>query len=450
MPKDLEEVRRVVRACLEEGSTDKLRRCLQELHPADVAEAFPSINLGQQVKVLRVMEPASAAQVIFELDREILPTLMESLGLQRTADILSSMYTDDAADLLSDLPEDMKQKLLGLMEAREARDVKELLEYGEETAGGIMTTEYVAIHQDMTAGQAIEVLRENAPDAETVYYVYVIDDQNHLVGVLSLRGLILAAPNMRIEEIMRRKVISVNVRTDQEEVARLVAKYDFLAVPVVSDAGELLGIVTVDDVLDVIEREATEDMMRMAATIDSEGQDPDAGILQRALRRLPWLVGLLFGELVAGHVIEGFSGTLQHMTALAFFITAIAGGTGNAATQSLTVVVRGIATGEIDPQRVFKVIWKEAQVGVWVGLVSGLVLGIFAFVWQGSPSLGLVVGGALSLSITVSTIMGSFVPVIINRVGIDPALASGPFITTLMDVTSMFIYFSLATLVLLR
>jgi magnesium transporter len=450
MSRDREEVRRAVLSCLEEGSTDRLRQCLKDLHPADIAEVLPDISLGQQVKVLRVMEPDRVAQVIFELDREKLPTLMECLGLQRTADILSAMFTDDAADLLGDLPGDLRQKLLGLLEAHEARDLKELLTYGEETAGGIMTTEYVAIQKDITAGQAIEVLRENAPDAETVYYVYVVDDQNHLVGVLSLRELILAAPYMRIEDIMRRKVISVNVNTDQEEVARLVAKYDFLAVPVVSDAGELLGIVTVDDVLDVIEREATEDMMRMAATIDSEGEDPDASPVKRALRRLPWLVGLLFGELVAGHVIEGFSETLQHLTALAFFMTAIAGGTGNAATQSLAVVVRGIATGEVDPSQILKVIWKEAQVGLWVGLVCGLVVGSFAFVWQGSPSLGLVVGGALALSITVSTILGSFVPVIINRIGVDPALASGPFITTLMDVSSMFIYFTLATLILVR
>jgi len=229
-----------------------------------------------------------------------------------------------------------------------------------------------------------------------------------------------------------------------------VAKYDFLAVPVVNDNNELLGIITVDDVLDVIEEEATEDMMRMAANIDVDEQGPDAGALRRASRRLPWLIGLLFGELIAGHVIEGFSGTLQNMTALAFFMTALAGGTGNAATQSLTVVVRGIATGEVNPRQVFKVVWGEAQVGLFIGLTSGLVLAGLALLWQDSLSLGLVVGASLALSITLSTILGSLVPVIINRFGIDPALASGPFIATLMDVTSMFIYFSLATLILVR
>ncbi|MCS5696180.1 magnesium transporter [Desulfofundulus thermocisternus] len=450
MSRKREEMRRAILSCLEESSTDKLRQCLQDFHPADIAEVLPQASLGQQIRVLRVLDPDRAAQVIFELDHEKLPTLMECLGLQRTVDILNAMFTDDAADLLGNLPGDLRQRLLGLMEAQEARDLKDLLAYGRETAGGIMTMEYVAVQKNITAGQAIEVLREHAPEAETIYYVYVVDNENHLVGVLSLRELILADPGMLIEDIMRRKVISVNVSTDQEEVARLVAKYDLLAVPVVSDGGELLGIVTVDDILDVVEREATEDMMRMAATIDGEGEDPDTSPLKRALRRLPWLVGLLLGELVAGHVIEGFSETLGHITALAFFMTAIAGGTGNAATQSLTVVVRGIATGEVDPGQILKVIWKEAQVGVWVGVVCGLVVGILAFIWQDSTSLGLVVGGALALSIGVSTILGSLVPVIINRLGVDPALASGPFITTLMDVSSMSIYFTLATIILLR
>lgn len=450
MPKDHEAFQQIIFSFLEEGSTDGLRRSLQEVHPADIAEIFPALNLAQRVKLLRVMDPERASLVLFELDREMLPALIEGLGFNRTADILDAMSTDDAADLLGDLPGGIKQKLLGLMEIQEAEDVAELLEYAEDTAGGIMTTEFVAIHQDITAERAIQLLREIAPDAETVYYVYVVNRQTQLVGVISLRELILAAPAMLIEEIMRKKVISVNVNTDQEEVAKLVAKYDFLAVPVVNDSNELLGIITIDDVLDVIEEEATEDMMRMAANIDVDDQGPDAGALRRASRRLPWLIGLLFGELIAGHVIEGFSGTLQHMTALAFFMTALAGGTGNAATQSLTVVVRGIATGEVNPRQVLKVVWGEAQVGLFIGLASGLVLAGFALLWQDSIFLGLVVGASLALSITVSTVLGSLVPVIINRFGIDPALASGPFIATLMDVTSMFIYFSLATLVLVR
>ncbi len=432
-----------------EGLTEEARQSLQDIHPVDLAEIISTANLAQQVKILRLLEPAKATQVFLELDRDMLSLLIESLGFQRTADILNVMDPDDAADLLGKLPAELQHRLLNQMKCREAEDVRELLEYDKETAGGIMTTEYVAIREDITAAQAIQTLREIAPDAETVYYVYVVNQENKLVGVLSLRELIIAPLQAAVRDIMRTKVIKVEVNTDQEEVARQVAKHDFLAIPVVNAAGELLGIVTVDDVLDVIEEEATEDIMRMAANVDIEGDYLEASPLRRAGRRLPWLIGLLFGELVAGHIIEGYAGTLQHITTLAFFMTALAGGTGNAATQSLTVVVRGIATGEINPRQVFGVVLREAQVGLYVGLVSGAVLAVFAFLWQGAPLLGIVVGASLTASILVSTILGSFVPIIIKHLGADPALASGPFIATIMDITSMFVYFTLATLILL-
>jgi magnesium transporter len=241
----------------------------------------------------------------------------------------------------------------------------------------------------------------------------------------------------------------VHVRTDQEEVARMVAKYDFLAIPVVNDNNELLGIVTVDDVLDVIEEEATEDIMLMTASMDSEGQEFDVGALQRAARRLPWLIVLLFGSLLAGNVIAGFSSTLEQIAALAFFITVMAGGPGNVATQSLAVVVRGLATGEVTSRGIIPIILKEVRVGLLVGTICGVILATIGYLWMGSPELGLVVGLSLALSMTVATILGSFFPLVISSFGVDPALASGPFITTIMDVTSMLIYFSLASLILL-
>lgn len=434
--------------CLARNSLLKLRQCLKDLHAADIAEFLPELPLPQRIKVLRLVEYNKASAILFELDRDELPPLLEGLGPKRTADILGQMFTDDAADLLGELPEEQKEKLLGLMKVAEAEDIRELLEYDVDTAGGLMATEYVDVRKNITANQAIARLRKIAPDAETVYYVYVTNDDEQLVGVISLRELIVAAPDELIENIMRTKVFSVNVRTDQEEVAKLMTKYDFLAVPVVNDNMQLLGIITFDDVMDVIEEEATEDMMRLAANIEPQGQDMEISFWTRAGKRLPWLIGLLFGELVAGNVIHGFSGTLEHMTALAFFITAMAGGPGNAATQSLTVVVRGLATGEIDKHRLGSVVWKETQVGILIGVVCGLVLSTMAYLWQSSPTLGLVVGLSMAFSITTATVLGSLVPVIINRIGVDPALASGPFIATLMDITSMMIYFGMATLLL--
>jgi magnesium transporter len=441
---------RTVQSCLEEVATEKLRQCLQDLHPVDIAEVMPGINLAQRVKVLKVMDSDRAAMVIMELDRDFVPPLLEGLGRHRTAEILAEMFTDDAADLLGEMPGDKKELLLGLMQAADAKDVKELLEYGEETAGGIMTTEYVAIRQGITVEQAIQVLRKTAPDAETVYYVYVVNAENQLVGVISLRELIIAGPTTLIEDIMRTNFITVHVRTDQEEVAKLVAKYDFLAIPVVNDDRELLGIVTVDDVLDVIQEEATEDILRMTANIDGEARDLDAGPLRRAMLRLPWLLVLMCGSLLAGNVIEGFLGVLEQLAVLAIFITVLAGGPGNVATQSMAVVVRGLATGEVNSLSILSVVWKEVRVGFLLGAVCGLALAIIGFAWQGSPLLGLVVGLTLAINMVMATMLGSLFPLVINRLGIDPALASGPFITTVMDVTSMLIYFTLATIILLR
>ncbi|MCL5779360.1 MAG: magnesium transporter [Firmicutes bacterium] len=438
-----------VEECLHQLNEKKLRDCLEDLHPADVAEALPRVSLAQRVRVMRAAGSERAALILYELDRDIVPPLIEALGPKRLAEVLNDMSDDDAADILGELPESQKNQLLNLMEDAEAEDVRELLKYGKDTAGGIMTTEYVSLKEDITVARAIEHLREEGSEVETIYYVYSINENAELTGVISLRQLITAPPDARLEQVVTRRVVSANVWDDQEKVARMVAKYDIIAIPVVNDQNQLLGIITVDDVLDVLEEEATEDILKLA-NLDAEGQDlVETGPWQRASKRLPWLVGLLFGGLIAGNVIESFSGTLEKVTALAFFMTAMAGGPGNAATQSLALVVRGLATGEVDQRRLLKAILKEAQVGVIVGIVSGSVLALVAVLWQGQPTLGFVVGLALGINITISTILGSFFPVIIHRLGADPAVASGPFISTLMDVTSMFIYFGLATWLLL-
>jgi magnesium transporter len=438
-----------IRVYLAAGPTEGLRQFLREVHYADLAEALPELNLAQQIKIIRMCEPNKAAAVLYELDRSEVVALLEGLGERRVALILREMSTDDAADLLGEMPREEQERFLSLMGTTEAEDVQELLVYEPDTAGGIMTTEYVAVKKDLTAEEAINSLRATAPDAETVYYVYVVDRDNMLVGVVSLRELILSAPATRVADIMRTEVVSVNVRTDQEEVARIVGKYDFLAVPVVDDERKLLGIVTVDDVLDVLEEEATEDILRLAH-VEYEGRYFGTSVLKRAGRRLPWLVVLLFGGLLAASVIANFSATLSAITALAFFMTVMAGGPGNLATQTLAVVVRGLATGEVSPRGVLTVITGEVGVAVLIGVVSGTIMAGVAYVWQGEAVLGFIVGVSLTASMIIAAVIGSFVPLIINRFGIDPALASGPFITTLMDVCSMLIYFSLATFFLHR
>lgn len=416
---------------------------LEKLHPADVAEVMEELDEPERVRLFALLDDGRAALVLQEMDPEAQVPLLRRLDPGRAGRIVREMADDDLADLLGEVRPDEAENLLELMPEAEAADVQELLEYPEDTAGGLMTFEYVALRQDLTAEEAIESLRRQAPDAETAYYVYVVDPDNRLVGVLSLRDLIIAPPSTPISAVMKRDVITVAADTDQEEVARLVAKYNLMALPVVDDQGRLLGIVTVDDVVDVVEEEATEDIMRISA---ATGQEVGAlGIWQRAWRRLPWLLALLFGEMAAGNVIRSFSPTLQTMTFLAAFIPVMAGESGNAATQSLAVVVRGIATGDVDPRELWKIVGREARVGVVSGAVTGLVLALAAILWHGDPALGLVTGLALGLNMAVATVLGSFFPIVIDRMGIDPAVASGPFITTLTDIISMFIYFGLAT-----
>jgi len=445
---NFEAIREKIRELLAEDRPGRLQDFLPEIHYADLAEVLRTLELDERVKLLRCLKSERAAQVLFELDRDEILPLLEGLGPRVSALVLQEMSSDDAADLIGDLPEDEQQRYLGLMSGDEAEDVAELLEYGEQTAGGLMTTEFVAINKELTADEAIKFLRQTAPDAETVYYVYVVNDHNQLVGVISLRELIVSAPDARIGDVMRTNVISVNVHTDQEEVARVVAKYDFLAIPVVGDHGELLGIITIDDVLDVIEEEATEDYLRLANV--HQERYLELGVLQRAGRRLPWLIGLLFGALLAGSVVQVFEDTLAGVVALAFFMPVMAGGPGNVGTQTLAVVVRGLATGEIDSRRGFWVILKEIRVGLIVGAVSGLVLAGIATLWLDSVILGLVVGTSLALSMAVATVIGGLIPLLISRVGVDPALASGPFITTMMDVISLMIYFTVASITLFR
>lgn len=429
---------------------------LREQHPADLAEWLEELTEEERTAVFELLDPEQAAVVLGELELETQADLVTALGKDRAGDIIEEMPADEAVDLLAELTPEEQGQILAKMEAEDAADVRELLEYDPETAGGIMTTEYITVQEEMTAQQAIEHLRQVGPDAETIYYVYVINGGEKLVGVMSLRDLIVARPETLVREIMRTKVVSVYADQDQEEVARIVSKYNLLAVPVTDRAGRLLGVVTVDDVIDVLEEEATEDALRMSA-VTPDDEDPGAtdfraNIWRLAKPRLPWLVALLFLELASGKVIDHFQSgfTPATLTLLTIFITTMAGEAGNAATQALAVVVRSLATGEISTGDILRVVWRELRVGVTVGAICGLVLFTLAFAWHRDLHLGLTVGLAIAVNIPVAKILGAFFPIVITRMGIDPAVASGPFITTVTDVTSMLTYFGIATYMLTR
>jgi magnesium transporter len=356
---------------------------------------------------------------------------------------LQEIPSDDAAALIDYLPDELSTEVLELMRRRESGQVESLLEYGEQTAGRIMNPQVFALSEDLTVGEAITAL-QSSRDVEMVFYLYVVDARRHLVGVTSLRRLLLVSPETPLKRIMTPELTSVRVDTDQEEVARLVASYNLLAVPVVDEESKLVGIVTVDDVIDVIKDEASEDLLRLAGVSGDERISTPASEALR--KRLPWLGINLITAFLAASVVALFEGTIQQVTALAVFMPIVAGMGGNAATQTLTVVVRGIALGELTWSNSRKVLIKEALVGISNGVLLGVVAALVAWITRGSPMLGLVLCAAMIINMFVAATAGTLVPLGLRAANIDPALASSVFITTLTDVAGFFSFLGLAFL----
>jgi len=425
-----------------------LRQVKEGMHPSDLVDLVDELNDEQKKELFELLSDEEAALIIQEMEEFDRVSLLKLLTKHRASAILKEMAIDDATDLLGELPSEEARELLLLIE-EEAEEIRGLLKYPEDTAGGIMTTDFISLPEDIPVEEAIIRLREVAPEAEIIYYVYIVDTQTKLSGVISLRDLIAAQDGTLLKEIMYRNVISVPANMDQEEVARVVARYDLLAVPVVDEEQRLLGIITVDDILDVIEEEATEDIYRLAGTGEVEGVNIlDASVFSLAGKRLPWLLICLLGGLLSGSVIGAFEATLQSIVILAVFIPVIMDMGGNVGTQSSTIFVRGLATGEIEPKDVWSYFFREVKVGLTMGLTNGIIIALATLFWQGIPVLGLIVGLAMFFTITLAALIGILVPIIFNHYGIDPAISAGPFVTTIKDVTGLLIYFYTASMFL--
>ena len=416
-------------------------------HPGDLHDLIEELDLDQKVELLQRLSDTDAALILQEMEDFIQADILPLLDKEQAKAILKNLASDDAVDLIGELsPEDAEEMLQLIGEEEEPIDFGDLLKYPEDSAGGIMTTEYISLPADIPVEDAISRLREIAPEAETIYYVYVVDEEGHLIGVLSLRDLIASSDGTLLKNIMRRNVISVNAELDQEEVARVVSKYDLLAVPVVDDQERLLGIITVDDVIDVLEQEATEDIYRLAGASEVEGMELTEAPVSKVVRlRLPWLLISMVGGIISGSVIGVYRNTLEAIVMLAVFIPVIMGMGGNVGTQSSTIFVRGLATGEIDRSEVWPYFFREIRIGLVMGIICGTLISITAYIWQGNPYLGLVVGISMLITITVATLIGTLVPLLLNKVNIDPAITAGPFVTTIKDFTGLIIYFIIAS-----
>jgi magnesium transporter len=429
---------------LRHGAYPQVRKIVEKTLPADIAPVLPLLIEEDRKRILSLLiETGKAARALLDLDQTDLDEIVNAIDDNTLAAICSSSAPDDAADLLDALDEERRQRVLELLGATQGAKLESLLEGEEETAGSLMTTEFLALNEDLTVGEAIDAIR-HYPRKESFFYVYCVDGEGHLVGVLSLRSLILASADARIKDIMVQSVVRTQIDSKPEEVAQIVSKYDLLSVPVVDLQNRLVGVVTVDDVLDVIQEQAEEDLLHLAGVDISERVTSPARASFRT--RFPWLAINLLTAFLAASVVRAFQGTIEKWAVLAAFMPIVAGMGGNAGTQTLTVFVRALALGEVDWQSGLRPIWKEMAVGFMNGAAIGISTALIVGLWIGDWVLASILLCAMTFNLVVAGVAGGLVPLVLQRMGFDPAVSSSIFVTTFTDVAGFFSFLGLATI----
>ncbi len=436
-----------LRALIQQRDLPELAARLAEIHPADIADLLDDLQPEEAVVLFNLLSVETASEVLDETGTLVRQELLEKVDDERLADLLDELPMDDAAEFLEDLPEPTADRLLELMEPSEAEDVRELLQYADETAGRIMTTQIAALRRQWTAAEAIDYLR-SLEEAETLHYLYVVDRDNHLIGVVPIRSLIVAKPEATIDSIMMPDVVSVPVTADQEELAEFISRYDFVAMPIVDEQNHLLGVVTVDDALDVLAEEATEDFQRLGGSEPLANPYFAVSVFQMVRKRAVWLLLLFVASLLTSTVIRSFEMLLTSFVILNAFIPLITGTGGNAGSQTVTTVIRAIAVDEVRPNDVGRAWRREVSVGLILGLFLGLVGLVVAALLGGDLIIGVVVGLTLPLVVIWSNTIATLVPMAAERLNIDPTVISAPMITTIVDASALLIYFLIARLVL--
>jgi magnesium transporter len=433
-----------LRAMLEAGDHTGLTEIMHEFHAARVAEFAEGLTVEETWQLLAHGDVRRQAEVFpfFSEDKEL--ALVQGVGREKMSQLLEAMPHDDRVDLLRRCDAATLDTLMPLIAKAEREDIRGLFSYHAQSVGAVMTTDYATLGPDLLVSEAIERLRQVASHRETIYYVYVIDDQRHLIGFVSLRDLILARPTAKVRDIMKEDVISVTADQDQEHVARMLAKFDFIAIPVVDLENRIVGIVTHDDLIDVLEEEATEDFHLSAAVSPLTRGYRHTGIVNLYSRRVMWLVILVFVNLISSGVIAAYEETLQASIALAFFLPLLIDSGGNTGSQAATLVIRALATNEVRLGGWLPVLLKEIAVGAGLGLT--MALASFLLGWfRGGVEVGIIVGLSMICIVMITNLIGALLPFILTRLRLDPAVASSPLITTISDATGLFLYFTIAT-----
>ena len=434
---------------IEQKAYAEFRKEVLELNEADVASVVTELEEAEQLKIFRILPKNIAADVFSYLPIETQQDILVSLTDKEASGIIENLYADDAADLLEEMPANVVHRLLALTSPETRRDINQLLQYPEDSAGSIMTVEYIDLKEETTVAQAIEKIRTTGIDKETINNCFVLDRARHLIGIVTLRKLLLSGPDELVQDVMTDNVISVQTLTDQEEVARIVMKYDFTVVPVVDSENRMVGIVTVDDVVDIIEQEATEDIEKVAAITPTDKPYMRTGVLETFWKRIPWLMFLMLSAAFTGSIITSFESALAKQVVLTAFIPMLMGTGGNAGGQASVTIIRGLSLDEIRYRDIFRVLWKEFRVAICCGIVlAGVNFGKLLFLDQVGMMVALVVSLSLVATVVIAKLMGCSLPVLAKRIGVDPAVMASPFITTIVDTLSLVIYFKIATILL--
>ncbi len=438
-------VRAVIEAA-EAGDVERVRRLVEPLHYSDLADLIERLNSDQRKRVVAFIGPDLDPDAISELDDAVREEVMERLSPQQIAEVLSELETDDAVAVIEDLDTEMRQEVLAQVEAEERADIEENLAFPEDSAGRMMQRDPVSIPETWTVGETIDFMRESADLPEDFYDIFVVDSQQRLKGTLPLNLLLRAKRPVRVAQIMKSDLVTIPATMDREEVARLFRDRDLVSAPVVDGLGRLVGMITVDDVVDVIQEEAEEDMLRLHRVSDTGIHEP---VLVIARGRVQWLVVTLINTILAALVISQFQKTIESLVALAVLMPIVAAMGGNAGMQVVTVTVRALAMKELQPGTIARVVLKEILVAAGNGVVFALIMGTIAGLWFGDWRLSLVLAAAMLFNMMWSGIAGTMIPLTLARFGIDPAIAAGPFLTTTTDVLGFFLFLGLATVFLL-
>ena len=442
---NVEEILPDIQELIEKENKGALLNILVDLHPADIAQIIPSLKQEERNYIIHLLPHDRASEVLAELDPPIKEKILKDFSEQEISDIVSEMDSDDAADFIAELPDEMAEKVLEQVEEEVSEDVKELLLYKEDTAGGIMALEYLALPANATVNDAIELLRKNREEVENVYNIWVVDEHNRLVGSVSLKDLVLASGTTRLREIMDVDVKYVYPDMDQEEVAKMFRKYDLISVPVVNRQKQIVGRITVDDIVDVIEEEVSEDLALLAGSSDEEIMEESSFRISRA--RIPWLMVAFVGEIISALILDNFSATLNQKVMTAFFIPIIMAMGGSSGQQSSIIVIRGLATGDISLRDTRKRLWKEFKVSLINSILFSSMIFLLAYMWD-ELYFAIILALSMFLVINNATVVGALTPLVFKKFKIDPALASAPFVSVSNDIVGLLIYLTTTTVML--